>query len=501
MAVSRMAVSRCGKIARMPLRICHVTAETTPYAKSGGLADVCGALLKYLHAAGHDVRLFMPAYASIDRERYPLVPVASMPPLTLQLGSHRYEFSLLTPSAPGARNVVYLVDCPAAYARPALYTTEPDEHRRFLLLTHAAFLCCQRLGFAPQIMHFHDWHSAIGTLLKRTLYASDQLFQDARSVLTVHNIGYQGVVDAAALEDVLPASEASRLDQRALSEGYINLLGTGLTYADLITTVSPTYAREIQTPEYGMGLEGVLHARRTAVVGILNGVDYQEWDPRHDRYLPLQFDPDRLGLKADLKRQLQQRLELQSTRRRALIGIVSRLATQKGFDLLFEAIPRLMAARDFNLLVLGSGEARYEAFFTRLQQLFPARVHFHSGFNDELAHWIEAASDMFLMPSRYEPCGLNQMYSLRYGTVPIVRRTGGLADSVRHFDATTGEGTGVVFNDYDAGAVIWAVGTALDLYQDPALWERLVRNGMAQDFSWNRQVPRYVETYQQLLRG
>jgi starch synthase len=485
----------------MPLRICFVTSETTPYAKTGGLADVCGALLKYLHADGHDIRLFMPAYSSIRRDQFALHAVEALQNMSLQLGSQRYGFSVLTARGPGAQNVVYLIDCPVLYDRPALYTTDGDEHRRFLLLTHAAFLCCQRLGFAPQIMHFNDWHSAFGTLLKRTVYGSDRLFEGARTVLTVHNIGYQGIVGAAAVPDLLPAMQLAQLDQRALAAGHVNLLGTGLMYADLITTVSPTYAREIQGAEYGMGLENVLRARSAAVIGILNGVDYDEWDPRHDRFLPQHFDPDHLAVKAALKQQLLQRLGLNRAPRTALIGIVSRLATQKGFDLLFEAVPRLMAARDFALVVLGSGEPPYEAFFARLQQLFPARVHFHRGYSDELAHWIEAASDMFLMPSRYEPCGLNQMYSLRYGTVPVVRRTGGLADSVQHFDPVSGQGTGVVFNDYDAEAVHWAIGTALDFYQNEAAWQRLVRNGMAQDFSWSRQVPHYVASYERLLRA
>jgi starch synthase len=485
----------------MPLRICFVTSETTPYAKTGGLADVSGALLKHLHAGGHDIRLFMPAYSAIDRVRFGLEPVAGLQNLAVPIGHQRFEFSVLSPRGSNAHNVVYMIECPEAFDRTALYTVDPDEHRRFLLLTHAAFLCCQHLGFAPQIMHFNDWHSAAGTLLLRTVYAWDRLFQEARSVLTVHNIGYQGVIGASLLTDLLPSGDVSKLDSQALGSGQINLLGTGLAHADLITTVSPTYAREIQTPDYGMGLDGILRARSDAVVGILNGVDYDDWDPRHDRYLPLQFGPDTLERKAQLKRQLLQRLRLDDSRPIALIGSVSRLAEQKGFDLLFEALPRLMSSRDFNLVVLGSGEARYETFLSRLQQTFPARVHFHAGYSDELAHWIEAASDLFLMPSRYEPCGLNQMYSLRYGTVPVVRKTGGLADSVRHFDpASANDGTGVVFNDYDAGAVMWAIGYALDLFQNPAAWQRLVRNGMAQDFSWSLQVPRYVDAYERLRR-
>ncbi len=240
-----------------------------------------------------------------------------------------------------------------------------------------------------------------------------------------------------------------------------------------------------------------MHAARRW--GILNGVDYEEWDPRRDRYLSRQYGPIQVAVKADLKQQFQQRLGLNGGASTPLIGMIGRLASQKGIDLLFDALPHLLQGRDFNLVVLGDGEAQYQDFFSGLQHRFAAHVHFHRGYSDEMAHWVEAASDMFLMPSRYEPCGLNQMYSLRYGTVPIVRRTGGLADSVQHFDAASGQGTGIVFNDYNSEAVVWAVNTALDLYRNQGLWQRLVQNGMAQDFSWSRQVPRYIELYERLL--
>jgi starch synthase len=243
-----------------------------------------------------------------------------------------------------------------------------------------------------------------------------------------------------------------------------------------------------------------LRARSDSLIGILNGVDYDEWDPRHDPHLPHHYGANQLGVKAELKQEFLQRLNLASGSRTALIGIVARMATQKGFDLLLAALPPLLQSREFVLVALGSGEKRYEDFFFSLQRRFPARVHFHRGYSDPLAHWIEAASDMFLMPSHYEPCGLNQMYSLRYGTVPIVRRTGGLADSVQHFDRITGMGSGVVFNDYDVGGVTWGVNTALDFYKEKALWRRLVQNAMAQDFSWSTQVQLYVETYEALLR-
>jgi starch synthase len=484
----------------MPLRICFATAEMSPFAKAGGLADVSGALVKYLHADGHDIRLVMPAYSSISRKGLDIRPLDILQNMWVQLGPYRYAFSVLTAQLPGSQATIYLIDCPEAFHRGSLYTTSADEHRRFLILTHAAFICCQYMQFSPQIMHFNDWHTAAGTLLRRSSYSWDRLFADTRTVLTIHNIGYQGDVPGIAADEILPGGPHAMLNAGGLEQGRINLLRTGIAYADLITTVSPTYAREIQSPEYGMGLQDLLRARSDSLVGILNGVDYDEWDPRRDPHLPQHYGANQLGIKAELKQEFLQRLNLASGSRTALIGIVARMATQKGFDLLLEALPPLLQSREFVLVALGSGEKRYEDFFFTLQRRFPARVHFHRGYSDPLAHWIEAASDIFLMPSHYEPCGLNQMYSLRYGTIPVVRRTGGLADSVQHFDRTTGQGTGVVFNDYDVGGVTWAVNTALDFYREKALWRRVVQNAMSQDFSWDRQVHHYVETYEALLR-
>jgi starch synthase len=278
-------------------------------------------------------------------------------------------------------------------------------------------------------------------------------------------------------------------------------LREGIAHAHSISTVSPTYALEIQTPEYGYGLDGLLRIRAGSLTGILNGVDYEEWDPRVDRFLPRHFDADRLAVKQALKRAFAQRLGLvlPPRLRTPLIGIVSRMAWQKGFDLLLNALPGLLARQRFCLAVLGSGEERYESFFRVMAALYPTRVHFRSGYSEEHAHWIEATSDMFLMPSLYEPCGLNQMYSLRYGTIPIVRRTGGLADSVRHYNPDSGEGTGVVFNDYDAGAVTWGAETAIAFYARKPVWQRLVANAMAEDFSWQRRVGDYVALYRRML--
>jgi len=482
----------------MPLRICFATAEMAPLAKAGGLGDVAGALFKFLHAGGHDVRLFLPDYATLRHAGVERHALESLQDIPVQIGTGHYRFSIQVARLPGSGASVYLVDCPALYARPAIYGSAPDEHRRFLLLTHAAFLGCQRLGFAPQILHCNDWHTAVGALWLRSVYAWDRLFRHTRSVLTIHNIGYQGVVGAAAREEVLPGADASLLHQDDLRAGRISLLRLGAMYADLLTTVSPTYAREIQTAEYGMGLDDTLRQRASALIGILNGVDYDEWDPRVDAHLPRHFGANQLGVKAELKEELRARLGLDATEQRPLIGVVARLVAQKGIDLMMAALPQLLARRDFDCVVLGNGERSYEEFFADLQRRHPRRVSFHCGYDEALAHWIEAAGDMFLMPSRYEPCGLNQLYSMRYGTVPIVRRTGGLADSVRHFDTATGQGTGIVFSDYDAGALLWAVNHALDLYRQKGHWRRLMHNGMAQDFSWQRQVQQYVAQYERL---
>jgi len=481
--------------------ICLLASEVEPLSKTGGLGDVAGALTRYLHHAGHDVRLFTPAYDSIDRVACAAEPVAGLTQIPLTVGARTYLFSVLRAELPQGA-FAYLIDCPPLYARGALYTSDPDEHVRFLLLTRAALTACRLLGFAPQIVHCNDWHTAFAPLYLRTLCADEPLLARARTVLTIHNIGYQGIFSAAQVTDLELSPRAQRLlYQPDLSAGRINALRHGILYADTITTVSPTHAREICTDEYGMGLQDSLRLRAAqgAVSGILNGVDYDEWNPRRDRYLPLHYDADTLEVKGQLKRQFLARRKLEVPPTVPLAGIVSRLAVQKGIDLMFDAVPRVLTARPWSFAVLGSGEPRYEQFFTDLERRFSGRVSYHRGYDDELAHWIEAASDLFLMPSRYEPCGLNQMYSLRYGTVPVVRRTGGLADSVEQYDPASGRGTGVVFNHFDSAGLEWALNTALDLYAQPAHWMRMVRNGMRCDFSWQHQGAEYVALYRRLM--
>jgi len=481
-----------------PLKICLASSELTPLAKTGGLADVVSALSVFLDLKGHDIRVLIPFYSSIDTSLMEVTPVQYMQNLPMQIGRHHLHYSIDTAKLPGTDLVIYLLRCPWLYNRSGIYTTSDVEHLRFILLSRAAIEMCQHMGFAPDIFHCHDWHTSLIPLYLKTRYAWDRLFQNTRSVLTIHNIGYQGVFGADILPDLGLQHETDKLHQDDLENGMINFLKTGLLYADLLTTVSPNYAQEILGPEYGMGLQDFLQTRRHSLVGILNGVDFKEWNPAADPMIPYAYDSRRVAGKKKNKLALMKELKLDCDDDMPLIGMVTRLTGQKGLDLVQQVIPEMMMNRRFALAVLGSGEQRYEHFFSWLHNRYRNRVCFYHGFNNKLAHMIEAGSDMFLMPSLFEPCGLNQMYSLRYGTVPIVRRTGGLADSVQLFDPASGTGTGIVFNDYNAPALGWAINYALDLYTEKPTWRKLVRNGMAMDYSWEKQGQIYIDLFYRL---
>ncbi|HEV8237994.1 MAG TPA: glycogen synthase [Thermoanaerobaculia bacterium] len=481
------------------MRIALVSSELTPFAKTGGLGDVVAALAVALHRAGHDVKVFVPLYATSDKAGADFSPVERVQSVPLRLGPWEVPFSLWQAAIPGSDLPASFVHCPQLYGRAGFYTEDWDEGIRFAYLTRAALAACQHLGWSPQIFHCNDWHTALGPLFLKTSLAWDRLFVDTKTVLTIHNLGYQGIFAASLLDDLGLRNESHLFWQEDLQAGRINFLKTGIVYADLLTTVSKTYAQEIQTPEQGFGLDALLRERRGALLGIVNGIDPAEWNPEADPHLPATFSAADMAGKARCKAALLAEAGLDPTVYKPLVGVVSRLTFQKGFDLLFDTLPPLLAADELRFVALGSGETKYVDFLRWLAQRFPGRAAFHEGYSNPLAHRIEAGADAFLMPSRYEPCGLNQMYSQRYGTVPIVRKTGGLADTVEPYDRAADTGTGFVFEHFTAKGLNWALRYALWLYrEDREAWTRMSKRGMERDFSWDRQVQEYVDAYRRL---
>lgn len=481
------------------MRICYVASEVVPFAKTGGLADVSGALPRYVARAGHDVRVFMPAYKSIAWTKHGIATLPGMEHLAIHIGAESIPFSVASTTLPGSSVPVYLIDCPRFYHRDAIYSDSADEYLRFALLCRATLEVCQRLQWGPEIFHCHDWQTAMIPFLLRTQYAWDRLFHGARTVLTIHNIGYQGIFPSSAIDALGLGGWRQMFYQEDVQSGVVNYLKTGILYADVLTTVSRTYAQEIQTPEYGSGLHSILRTRAGALVGIVNGVDYDEWSPEKDSHIPHPYSADDLEGKEKNKRALLETLGLHYDPNVPAIGVVSRLTAQKGFDLLPDALGPVLAHHNVRVAVLGSGEPRYERFFERLQASSGGKLTFYKGFSNELAHLVEAGSDMFLMPSHYEPCGLNQIYSLRYGTVPIVRRTGGLADTVVQYDPHAGTGNGFVFERYEAGPLRHAIELALGYYHQKGHWRRIVRNAMSADWSWEHQVREYLVLFGRLV--
>ena len=487
------------------MKVLFVASEVAPFAKTGGLGDVAAALPRALAPAerGHDVRVVMPMYGRIKGAEDAELVIREV---SLTMGPHRVVFSVYATTLPGTKVPVYLVRNNDLYGRHGIYTEDPDEHLRFALLNWAALVICQRLGFAPDVIHVNDWQTSLIPLLLGTLFAWDRLFAQTRTVLTIHNIGHQGAFPSSVLEDVGLGPAVGHLHQDQLREGRLNFLLHGLLYANAITTVSPTYAREVQRPEHGVGLDGFLRERANVLFGILNGIDEAEWNPADDALIPHAFSMESLEGKEKNKQAMLAEVGLPYVLPVPVLGIVSRLAWQKGFDLCESALPRILSRRNAQLVVLGTGEPKYATFFTSLARRFPKQVAYVSKFSEPMAHLIEAGADMFLMPSRYEPCGLNQMYSLRYGTVPIVHRTGGLADTVSMFDARVGSGNGFYFEHFDEGGLMFALNLALRTWgtgegTDRAQWRKIQENGMRSHFGWRDRVAAYEQVYRMVAPG
>jgi starch synthase len=484
------------------LRILQVASELAPVAKTGGLADVVAALSHELSERGHDVRVVMPCHRKVReaeaRGEVTLSPVPGLDRLEVTLGTEPVELAVLAATIPDQSASVWCLDQPELFDRDSLYTDAPDEAVRFALLCRAALATCQQSSWSPHVVHAHDWHAGWVPLQLRLLATWDDLFAHTASVLTIHNIGYQGTCEAALAGKLGLGDAREHLDRQDLAEGNLNPLKNGITYADAVTTVSETYAKEILSSDQGMGLEGALNARDDEVVGIVNGIDGAVWSPERDVHIPVRFglaDFDRKVANTDA---LLKRAGLDPKGSGPVFGIVSRLAWQKGFDLLVATLPAILEDKDARLVVLGSGEEKYAAFFRELAAAQPGRAAYVDAFADDLAHLIEAGADAFLMPSRYEPCGLNQMYSQAYGTVPVVHRTGGLADTVESYDPETREGTGIVFDHFTEEGMRWALEIAVTLHSDREHWERLATNGMTKDFSWGRQAGKYEELFRRL---
>ncbi len=477
------------------MHIAFVASECVPFSKTGGLADVVGALPRALAAAGHEISVFVPRYrlTRISEERT-VVQSITIP------FDDRYRFCSVLSGAgyPGVR--FFFIDYPPYFDRDGLYGTAsgdfPDNAERFALFCRAVLEASKILG-VPDIFHCHDWQSALVPVLLRTQYLEDPAFRECGTVFTIHNIGYQGLFPAEILPLLTLPWDLFTITKMEFF-GNVNFLKGALAYADLITTVSRKYAQEIQTTEFGFGLDGVLKERAQTVIGILNGVDYEEWNPETDRFIAAHYSADDLSGKRECKQDLLASFGLgNADPNLPVIGIVSRFAAQKGFDLIGQIVDRL-ALEDVLLTVLGSGDKLYEEMFLRLCRRVPNKIAVRIAYDNALAHKIEAGADMFILPSRYEPCGLSQIYSLKYGTVPIVRATGGLDDTIDPWDPRTKKGTGFKFQEYTGEALLRTIHQALQLYRDQGSWQKLMRNGMSKDFSWRVSAREYVRAYERV---
>ena len=478
------------------MKILVVSSELHPYSKSGGLADMVGALVKTLAAQGHHVSVVTPLYRGVRQKFSDLRKFDWM--LDLPLGVDRVQGGVWI-SEPADNLTVYFIDQPGFFDRPSLYTQGgadyPDNAERFIFFSKAAVNLARYLPVKPELIHVHDWQAALVPALVLDQKAGDGWHAAPHTCLTIHNLAYQGVFPAGAyaLTNLPPATFST-----AEFYGGMNCLKAGIELADVLTTVSPRYAREITTEAYGCGLDGVLRRRQSALVGILNGVDYEEWNTIENGHLKHAYSLEELRGKAENKAALQREMSLAVEPDIPLFATVTRLADQKGVDIQLAALQEMLASR-MQFVLLGSGAPIYENAYAELQKRFPTKVAIKIGFDSGLSHRIEAGADFFLMPSRFEPCGLNQMYSQRYGTIPIVRRTGGLDDSVTDLTDNDERADGIKFGEYSARALAKAIRKALVLYENQELFEHYQRNAMLADFSWERTAAEYVRVYQEAL--
>lgn len=477
------------------MHIAFAASECVPFSKTGGLADVVGALPKALAALGHQVSVYLPRYRQTKLADSQTVVRSITVPF-----DDKYRFCSVVTAGNSSGVRFYFVDYPPHFDREALYGTAtgdyPDNAERFALFSRAVLEASKILG-VPHVFHCHDWQSALLPVLLRSLYAEDPAFREVGTVFTIHNMGYQGLFPPDTLPLLMLPWDLFTIGKMEFF-GQVNFLKGALVASDFITTVSKKYSQEIQTTEYGFGLEGVLRNRAATVTGILNGVDYDEWSPQTDKFAVAKYSPQDLAEKKQCKQDLLNAFGVKGADLNLpVIGIVSRFAAQKGFDLISQIMDRL-AREDMIVVALGAGDKAYEEMFQRLNKQFPNKIAVKVAYDNAIAHKIEAGADMFLMPSRYEPCGLNQIYSLKYGTVPIVRATGGLDDTIEPWDARAGKGTGFKFSEYNGEALLATIKQALHAYRDQSSWQTLMRNGMGRDFSWGASAREYGKIYERV---
>jgi len=469
------------------MRVAVISAEAVPYSKTGGLGDVAGALPKALKAVGVDSVLITPCYWQTKGE---YLWETAVEELNVEWRGGVYPAKAFYSEANGSPT--FLIDAPSLFHRDSIYGYNED-HERFAFFNHAALVLIKRIGAAPDIVHLNDWHCGFAAVEIAELRRWDDYWRNTRTVFSIHNMAYQGGFSSSELWKFGFGSEFAR---NAFSfNGYASAMKAGLETSDVLSTVSRRYGYEIQTPEFGHGLDWLTRMRADRLVGITNGVDYEVWNPATDPELAAPFSIGDLSGKRECKRAMLERFMLPQDLDRPVLANITRLTGQKGIDLMMQVAGEVLAAGAF-IVSLGSGEKRYEDFWQRLHDFAPNRVGIYRGYNEPLAHLIEAGADMFMMPSKFEPCGLNQMYSLRYGTVPIVRATGGLDDTVQNWDAATGTGNGFKFGQYRADRFLEKIYEALFAYADKETWQKIQRNGMAVDNSWENAARKYVELYE-----
>ena len=480
------------------MKIAFVATECVPYAKIGGLADVAGSLPAELAEFGCDVKVFIPKYARIDETTYGLKYNWNIGEMPIRINGIIQSVHIHQAKLPNTEIDVYFVDCPHYFYRHIIYTSDPDEDERFTLFSKAVIETLQRLQWAPDVIHCNDWQTGLLPLFIKDNYNWDRFYDNSATLFTIHNIGYQGLFSKSVLFGAEIREDLFYPGGPVEHNGAVSFMKAGISFSDIINTVSNTYAHEILTSEYGAGMEFALQLRKNDLYGILNGVDYDIWNPETDNHLPYHYTINDLSGKYLNKSYLLKHFGIQPDDSIPLVGIVSRMVLQKGFDIFADSINDLMKL-NAQWIILGSGEEKFESLFRWLANELPGKVGTYIGFNNELSHLVEAGADIFLMPSRYEPCGLNQIYSLKYGTVPIVRKTGGLADTVKDWDEQNHygfkDGNGFSFYDYSGFALFKSVERAINVFKHKDIWKKIQTNGMKLDFSWTRSAEKYLELY------